>query len=166
MPSKNGNPADSELPPFDLHEDAWGRLVLVDHEGVSHAPVEPVRGFPISDPDHWISICDSEGRELIVVRDLAALAPATRAVLEKDLARREFVPLIRRILRVPADTEPSEWEVETDRGCTRFLLNSGDDVRRLGPHRAQIIDSQGIRYLVDDVRQLDARSRRIIENLL
>jgi hypothetical protein len=166
MPSKNGNPGDSDVRPFDLHQDAWGRLVLVDREGVSHAPVEPVRGFPISDPDHWISICDAEGRELLAVHDLGALAPALREVLEKDLARREFVPLIRRILSVPADAEPSEWEVETDRGCTRFLLNSADDVRRLGPHRAQIIDSQGIRYLVDDTRRLDARSRRIIENLL
>jgi uncharacterized protein DUF1854 len=161
MLSKDGDPAN-----FDLHHDAWGRLVLVDRQGVSHAPVEPVRGFPISDPDHWISICDAEGRELMVVHDLAALSTAMREVLEKDLARREFVPLIRRILSVPADTEPSEWEVETDRGRTRFLLTSGDDVRRLGPHRAQVIDSQGIRYLVDDTRQLDAQSRRILERYL
>jgi hypothetical protein len=155
-----------ELPDFDLRYDARGRLVLVDEQGVEHAPVAPVRSFPISDPDHWISICDAEGRELVSVKDVAALSSAVRQVLEADLARREFVPLIHRILSVPADAEPTEWEVETDRGQTRFLLNSGDDVRRLGPHRALVIDSQGIRYRIDDSRELDTLSRRVLERYL
>ena len=149
-----------------LAHDAFGRLVLVDADGVRHESVEPVRGFPISDPDRWISICDAQGRELAYVEDLSALPAETRSVLERDLARREFVPLIRRILSVPADTEPTQWEVETDRGATRFMLNTGDDVRRLSADRALVIDSQGVRYLVDDLSQLDATSRRILERYL
>ena len=101
-----------------------------------------------------------------MVDDLSTLEPAAREALESDLARREFVPQVRRILSVPADTEPTEWEVETDRGRTRFLLNSGDDVRRLGPHRALIVDAQGIRYLIDDTRALDGFSRRIVDRYL
>ena len=84
-------------------------------------PVEPVRTFPISDPDRWIAICDSEGRELVGVADVNALPADLRGVLERDLARREFVPQVRRILRVPVDAEPTHWEVETDRGPTRFV---------------------------------------------
>ncbi len=106
------------------------------------------------------------GRELAVISDLATLDEPAREALESDLARREFVPQVRRILSVPVDSEPTEWEVETDRGRTRFLLNSGDDVRRLGPHRALIVDAQGIRYLIDDTRALDALSRRIVERYL
>jgi hypothetical protein len=140
--------------------------VLVDAHGQPHAGVEPVRGFPISDPDHWISICDAQGCELVSVKDLATLTPAVREFLERDLARREFIPLIRRVVGIPADTEPTEWEVETDRGRTRFLLNSADDVRRLGPNRGLVIDTQGIRYLIEDMRQLDAASRRILERYL
>ena len=155
-----------EVDSFELHHDAWGRLVLIDAQGIHHVGVEPVRGFPISDPDHWISICDLEGRELASVDDLQAIAPALREVLETDLARREFVPLIHRIIGVPADTEPTEWEVETDRGITRFLVNTNDDVRRLGPQRALIIDAHGIRYLIDDMRQLDSSSRRVLERYL
>ena len=34
---------------------------------------------------------------------------------------------------IPLPVEPAEWEVETDRGHTRFVLNSDDDVRPLGP---------------------------------
>jgi hypothetical protein len=153
-------------PPFQLEHDRWGRLVLISGDGERHCPVEPVRTFPISDPDRWIAICDSEGRELVGVADVNALPADLRGVLERDLARREFVPQVRRILRVPVDAEPTHWEVETDRGPTRFTLNSNDDVRRLGPHRALVIDSHGIRYLIDDVRELDHLSRRIIERYL
>jgi hypothetical protein len=151
---------------FALAHDAFGRLSLVDTDGVRHEAVEPVRGFPISDPDRWISICDIQGRELAFVEDLNTLPAETRTVLERDLARREFVPLIRRILSVPADTEPTQWEVETDRGPTHFMLNTSDDVRRLSADRALVIDSQGVRYLVDDLGQLDTASRRILERYL
>jgi hypothetical protein len=151
---------------FALSLDGFGRLILVGADGVRHESVEPVRGFPISDPDRWISICDAEGRELAFVEDLNALPMDTRVVLERDLARREFVPLIRRILSVPADTEPTQWEVETDRGRTQFVLNSNDDVRRLSGSRALVIDAQGVRYLVDDMAQLDAASRRSLDRYL
>jgi len=160
------HPIHGESHSFDLQHDSQGRLVLVDTQGIRHVGVEPVRGFPISDPDHWISICDLEGKELTSIEDLHAIAPALREVLETDLARREFVPLIRRIVGVPADTEPTEWEVETDRGNTRFLLNTNDDVRRLGPNRALVVDAHGIRYLIEDMRQLDVSSRRVLERYL
>ena len=99
----------------------------------------------------------------MLVEDLATLPAAVRQVLEDDLARREFVPHIRRIVKVSTDVEPSEWEVETDRGPTRFLLNSGDDIRRLSPDERVVIDVHGTRYLIEDTRQLDAHSRRVLE---
>ena len=148
---------------FGLHHDAWGRLVLIDGDGRRHIGVEPVRGFPISDPEHWISICDAEGRELTCIRSLSELPESVRQVLEVDLARREFVPVVRRIVTVSTDSEPSQWEVETDRGPTRFMLNSEDDIRRLGPYSALVIDVHGIRYLISDLRELDAGSRRILD---
>jgi uncharacterized protein DUF1854 len=148
---------------FGLSHDSWGRLVLIDSTGRRHSGVEPVRAFPIADPLHWISICDADGRELVLVEDLAKIPTPVRQVLEEELARREFVPHVRRIVKVSTDVEPSEWDVETDRGPTRFLLNSGDDVRRLSPTSALLIDVHGTRYLIEDTRQLDAPSRRVLE---
>lgn len=156
----------NHLPTFELEHDPWGQLVLVDAEGVRHEGVAPVRGFPISDPKHWVSICNEAGKELVCIDDLSRLPPQVRQVLEEDLARREFVPVIQRILRASGDTEPCEWDVETDRGITRFVLDSEDDVRRTGPHSGMVIDSNGIRYLISDVRQLDAKSLQIVQAYL
>jgi hypothetical protein len=61
---------------------------------------------------------------------------------------------------------PSEWRVETARGATRFLLKSEDDVCPLDDHRALVTDANGIRYLIPDLRQLDATSRRLLERFL
>lgn len=151
---------------FSLERDDWGALVLVDELGLRHSPVEPVRGFPLSDPDRWISLCDAAGRELVVVEDLATLEPESRSILSEALARREFVPVICRILSMPVDSEPTEWNVETDRGVTTFQLNSADDVRRLAAHRVLVIDARGIRYLIEDTRLLDSLGQRVLERYL
>ncbi len=151
------------MKPFSLHRDSWSQLVLTDSEGSAHVGVVPVRMFPFTDRSHWVSIVDAGGREVACIEDLTQLDEELRTLLEEELAQREFVPVIQRIVHVSGDTEPCEWEVETDRGPTRFVLKSEDDVRRLGPYQSLIIDALGMRYLVQDRRRLDAFSRRVME---
>jgi Domain of unknown function (DUF1854) len=151
---------------FQLEHDAFGRLVFIETDGTRHAGVTPVRGFPISDPGRGISLISAEGHELAWIDDLAAVAPANRQAIEDEMANREFVPQIRRILHVSMPSEPCEWDVETDRGRTKFVLKSEDDVRQLDSRRAMIIDAHGIRYLIPDPSQLDRFSRRILERYL
>jgi hypothetical protein len=159
--------ANGQSKPYDfgLHQDSLGRLVLSDG-GLEHVGVDPVRAFPFTDPNHGIAICDAEGHELIWIDDLKAVSAPVRQVLEEQLAHREFVPNVRRIIAVSAAVEPSEWEVETDRGRTRFLLNNENDVHRLNEHGALLTDSHGIRYLIPDTRRLDPASRVLLERYL
>jgi hypothetical protein len=152
--------------PFNLSVDEFGRLVLTDAEGNRHVGVEPVRAFPLSDPERWIALVDAEGQELACIEDPSRLREDLRRRLEEELARREFVPVIQRIVRVSSPNPPAEWEVVTDRGPTRFTFNSEDDLRRLGPRRALIVDARGMRYEVPDVAALDAQSRRVLERFL
>jgi len=156
----------ASTPMFSLHYDGWGRLVLTDASGLMHVGVETVRSFPLSDPNRGIAVCDSSGRELAWVEDPALLPDNVRLCLEDDLARREFVPLVLRIVSVSASTEPSEWDVETDRGRTRFRLKSEDDVRRLSGDRAMITDANGVRYLIPNLRGFNSAAARILERYL
>ncbi len=120
---------------FNLEHDAFGRLVLTMPDGQRHVGVHPVRGFPISDPRRGLAVCSADGRELVWIEELDQLSPTARTALETELDQREFLPVIQRINRVSLQTNPCEWEVETDRGPTKFLLKSEDDVRRLEGHR-------------------------------
>jgi len=149
-----------------LQYDDFGRLVLTDGGGRRHVGVEPIRSFPLSDPQHWISICNVEGVEVLWIDDLEAVPVATRKLLLEELNRREFMPVIQRIKGVSSNTDPSRWEVETDRGATEFLLKSEDDVRRIGPRGAILVDSAGMRYIVPDTKRLDSASRRVLERYL
>lgn len=152
--------------PFGLTHDAFGRLVLIDEDGRRHEGVEPHRSFPISEPQRSISICDGDGHEIRFVDDLAKLPEQVRDVLIHELARRDFLPVVHRIVKVSGDIEPAEWVVETDRGSTTFVLNSEENVRRLDDRRAMIVDAHGIRYLIPDYRALDTGSRHILERYL
>ena len=124
MPHNGSANGHGPPPPFGLRYDAWGRLVLTDVAGRRHVGVQPVRAFPISDPRHGISLCDADGHEVLWLDDLDDLPEPLRRLLEEDLSRRELVPVLQRIVRISAPVEPSEWEVETDRGPTRFILDS------------------------------------------
>jgi hypothetical protein len=161
--SPANRPPAAAIEAFGLSVDAWGRIVLIDTDGRRHVGVEPVRAFPITDPDHWVSICDAEGHEILCVNDLSGLAVATRLVLEDELAKREFVPIIRRVIQISNESNPAEWDVETDRGPTRFTVDGDEAVRRIGTHHVLITDTRGLRYLVPDVRALDLASRRRLE---
>ena len=151
---------------LNLAYDPFGRLILSLPTGEQFCGVVPVRGFPFSAPGTCISFCDERGHEVFFLTDLAHLSPAIRQLLEADLARREFIPIIRNIYSVSAGAEPTDWHVLTDRGETRFVLNNEDSIRRMGPHGALITDSHGIRFRIEDIRTLDAHSRRVLRRYL
>jgi hypothetical protein len=157
----NGNgPAE---PAPSLEFDPHGRLVFVDANHQRHVGVEIVRAFPLSAPRYGISIRDGDGNELFWIDDLDAAPAALREQVEDALAVREFLPVIRRIVRVRYVVDPSEWEVETDRGRTNFLVGRSNDVRKLGQGRLLVVDTHGIRYLIPERSSLDPASVRYLE---
>jgi hypothetical protein len=151
---------------FGLTHDSFGRLVLIDNQGVRHIDVTPVRAFPNTDPQHWISLVSAEGTEIVCLPDLHDLPSATRRILDDEFANREFAPLIQRIVSISTVSEPSEWTVETDRGPAQFVLQSDSDVRRIDAQRAMVVDAHGTRYRIDHLDGLDSRSRRYLERYL
>lgn len=152
---------------FSLTRNAFGRLVFTDAGGVVHEGIMPVRAFAITAPDEGIALMSAEGKELLWLATLDTLPEETRALLRDELARREFMPVILRIVAVSSYATPSTWTVETDRGATMLILKSEDDIRRLkGPGALLIADSQGIHFLIRDRRALDATSQKILKRFL
>lgn len=136
---------------------------LVLASGEQEVPgVWPVRCFPLSDPGGAVSLCDPEGHEVAFVPRLDRLSGPARAFLETETRRREFVPVVRRILSTTPPAPPNTWEVETDRGRTTFSVQAEPDIRRLPPHGLLVVDARGVRFAIPDVRRLDRHSRRLL----
>jgi len=149
-----------------LSQDEKGRLVYVDEHEQKHVDVVAVRAFPITDTMHGISILTKEGKELTWIDNIETVANPARSLLEEALDQKQFMPIISKVLSISRTAEPNEWEVETNRGLTRFPLRSEEDVLRLTGQRALIIDANGVRYLITDLTTLDTRSRRLLERYL
>ena len=150
---------------FELQRHPMGQLVL--RLGCAeHAGVVPVRAFPLSAPDHGLSLVGSDGRELVWIERLEALPVAQRALLEEELSARDFQPEVQRLLSVSTFSTPSIWRVETDRGTSDFVLKSEEDIRRLPDGGLLIASGQGVHYRVRDRQALDRPSRRLLERFL
>jgi hypothetical protein len=156
--------ASPAAPGFDLERDSQGRLVL-RRDGQEHVGVVPVRAFPFTAPQEGLSIVGAEGHELLWVDRLGDLDAPARALLEEELAHREFMPEIRALRAVSTFATPSTWTVETDRGETRFVLKGEEDIRRLGAGLL-IAGSHGVVFHVRELAALDRHSRRLFERFL
>ena len=151
---------------FQLHRDTFGRLTLIDSEGTAHAGVTTVRAFPISSPEDGIAIVDPYGHELAWIDRVDDLPADLRALVEGELASREFMPIISRIVDVSGHATPNTWKVVTNHGDTQFVLKGEEDIRRLGIQGLLIADSHGIHFLIRDRYALDAHSRKILDRFL
>ena len=150
-----------------MHRDAHGRLALTLPDGTVHTGVLPVRAFPLAAPDEGLSLVGSDGHELLWLDRLDDLPTPARALVQEELAAREFVPTIQKILSVSSFSTPSSWEVETDRGTTTLVLKAEEDIRRLRSRTALLIASaSGVQYAIADSTTLDRASRRQLERFL
>lgn len=153
-------------PGFTLARQPSGQLLFTGAQGELHAGVVPVRAFPIAAPDEGISLVSTEGREVAWIGQLQDLPPAERALLQEDLALRDFVPEILRLKSVSTFATPSVWAVETDRGDTTFVLKGEEDIRRLGRTALMIAGGEGVQYSIRDMSALDRGSRKLLERFL
>ena len=159
-------PDSLHAPAFQLERQTSGQLQLTAADGARHAGVVPIRAFPIAAPSEGISLVSTEGHELAWINDLQALPLAMRSLLEEELALRDFMPEITRLVAVSTFATPSIWTVETDCGETTLILKGEEDIRRLGRTGLLIAGSQGVQYSVRDMTMLDRGSKRLLERFL
>ena len=153
-------------PDFQLTRNVRGRLLLTGADGSACEGVAPVRAFPISAPGEGISLLSPVGREAGWIERLDLLPEALRQLVEEELARREFMPEILGIHAVSSFATPSTWKISTDRGATTLVLWGEEGIRRIDKSGLLIEDSQGIHFLVRDIKALDSASRRLLDRFL
>jgi hypothetical protein len=151
---------------FLLTRNQAGRLLLTLTDGRVYEGVVPVRAFPLQAPEQCVAFMSLEGKEVAWVDELSALPQDTRDLIKQEIASREMMPVIERIVSVSTLSTPSTWEVVTDRGVTQLILKGEEDIRRLTGSTLIITDSHGLRFMLPDMQALDKNSRRILDRFL
>lgn len=151
---------------FQLQRDAFGHLNLTDAAGTVHHQVAPVRAFPVQAPDEGLALVNTDGKEVAWIDRVDDLPAPIAALVREELAGREFMPEIERIVDVTSFATPCTWTVETSRGRTEFVLRGEEDIRRIGAASLLVSDTHGIHFLIRDQYGLDKHSKKILDRFL
>ena len=132
--------------------------------------VVPVRAFPITDPDEFISIKEPDSREkgkgaeLGLIRRMSDFDADTQALLREELDRRYFTPVITRLTGVKEKFGYFYWDAETTAGKISFVMtNVSSNIRTLEDGRVFIHDIDGNCFEIPDPAKLDKASLKKIE---
>lgn len=126
------------------------------------------RSFPLRERHRMVSVrwkpAENEDEiEIGLIDDTRQLEPQSRAIVDFELKLRYFVPRIQRIVSIQEEFGLQEWEVETSRGARRFSLrHMHENVRTVDEGHVIVIDTDGCRYEIMDVMELDDKSRRLL----
>lgn len=141
-----------------------GDFVFIDADGTIHENVRPIKLFPLTDVDHWVSIVSHEGHEILCIENPEESLKNSYALLKNVLARHHFVPVIKIIHSIKRLPNGHEWNVTTDRGIISFVVETDESIQTLGYGRYVIFDKRNTRYLIPDVANLDRHSRHKLEH--
>jgi hypothetical protein len=141
------------------------RLTLRDDR--SWHKVSVARAFPLSDPDHYLGFLDGDEKDIGLLHDPSLLDPESRQIVEEELEKRYFVPVVERVLSIKEEFGTIYWTVETDRGQKEIIVrNLRDNLQELSSSRVIITDVDGNRFEFADISKLDGKSQSaILRNL-
>ena len=135
-------------------------VTLTLKNGEVYEKLEPRRLFPVSSPVTYITLLDSDGVEIGIIRSLDVLSKESRSAIEYSLNDCYLVPTITRLISTTEKYGTLHWVVETDRGIKEFdIRNRNHDIKMFSDGKIRVRDSDDNRYLIVDYRKLDKQSR-------
>ncbi|NLC56672.1 MAG: DUF1854 domain-containing protein [Armatimonadetes bacterium] len=153
-----------------LWRDRVGNLCLevrlADGEPVQYEKVRPMRAFPLSAPEEFITFFGEKNDYLGMLESLDGVDERTEELLRAELEVRYLLPQIVRIDRLRLNGGVISWRVETDRGPRTFDVRDRDEIRFMPGHRIVIKDVDGNRFEIPDYWELDDWSYSQLEQLL
>jgi hypothetical protein len=164
-PTDSTSLSSSPAPAWRLVRRAHGHVDFVDGTGKVFNDVDVLRAFPVTAPHGPVAIVSADGDELAWLDSLEEVPEPLRTSIVDELATREFLPLIERIVAI-SDDDPPAWSVVTDRGQRSFILATIDDIDRLPDGSAFVVDATGVRYRIADIAALDPTSLRLLEKTM
>ncbi len=132
-------------------------------DGTVMEKLEPRRLFPVNKLEEYITLLDSEFVERAVIRKIDDLSPESAATIRRSLDDYYLVPKITKILSVVEKYGTLRWVVETERGVRGFdIRNRNHDIRVNRDFSIRVRDSDDNRYIIEDYRALDNKSRMLL----
>ena len=121
------------------------------------------RAFPLEMADAFIGLFAADGEEIGIIEDLTTIEADSRRVLDDELQRTYFLPVITEFGDIGEEFGVVHADVQTSSGPRHIEIRGiRSNIRLLSRHRALIEDTDGNRYELRDLRQLPKLTREIL----
>lgn len=147
-----------------------GGLLGAKIDGNDVGRVDLLRLFPLHQKDNYISVRRmSEGHrdrntEMGIIEDIAIFSEEQKKLINHELERRYFVPEIIKVVNVKEEFGHTYWETKTnygDRNFTTFDMSSS--LVRIDSNSVMLIDVDGSRYLIPNLKKADDKAMKILD---
>lgn len=167
---KTGNSTDLkflDLESLQFYRAEGGIFRLTIKDEVCYLKVKVARAFPLYIPNRYIGFRDGADKDIGLVKDMSELSPESRKLVEEELQKRYFTPIILIIKSIQEKFGYTEWIVTTDKGERRFMTKGvHDNIAEVGMERLMVTDADGNRYEIPDVEKLDVRSLNLLNQII
>lgn len=144
-----------------------GGFASMTYNGTLYARIAVYRSFPHSMPTQFLSVRDTDAKELGVIRDIDEFDSQTVSILEEQMMLRYYCPLITKVIKIKEEYGYVYWEAETDAGRVRFTCKSEHGALiMLGEDRLLIVDIDGNRFEIPDMKKLSPKDMRELEMVI
>lgn len=122
------------------------------------------RQFPFELQWEFISVMNAEEQEIGIIRNVELFDEENCALLKEELRRRYYSPVIDKIYSLKERYGFSYWKVHTTEGDMSFTLrDTFRSIIHAGGDRVVIMDVNGNRFEIPDVKSIDKKSYKKIE---
>lgn len=143
------------------------RLRLTVDEDRSYPTVKPVWSAPLSHPGRNLALLDGKGDEITLVENPNELPKDSLEAIKLELHRRYLTATVQRIVHAKVEFGATYWSVDTNRGHRDFVTQQlQENAIWLGDHHLLLLDVDGNRFEIEDVRELDEGSRKYVSAIL
>jgi hypothetical protein len=143
------------------------RLRLTMPNECSYLSVKPVWAAPLSRPNQYLALLDGKDKEITLLADPQVLKPKSWEATQQELRQRYLTAIVSEINSAQQEYGATYWQVQTDRGEREFITqNLQENSFWISDDHLLLTDVDGSRFEIASIAALDARSRRLLEEIL
>ncbi|MBQ7875923.1 MAG: DUF1854 domain-containing protein [Clostridia bacterium] len=141
---------------------------FVDGEDVGR--IDILRLFPLHQKDKYLSVrrkAESHrdrNTEIGIIEVLDGFSEKEKELVEHELEKRYFVPEIVKVKNAKEEFGHTYWETETTAGERNFTtFDMSSSLIRISENSVMLIDVDGSRYLIPDLKKADDKAMKILD---
>ena len=148
---------------FEKNENGF---LLAGIDGQKPVRVKIVCTQPLTKPYEYVSVMSMEDEEYGIIENISDFDGEQRRLIEENIRQRYFCPVISEISSIKDKMGNFYFDVIINSKKKNFLVRDLTKNIRQYSNSITIIDTDGNRYLIDDINSVPKKSRRKLQPYL